>query len=150
MTSSLLRIRQYTKENSCHVGGQGDGSFYGDLGEQIKMLIMLLVCAESDKIPLLCKLKQLYKRLPVGFSSCQSIWHIPHNVTVSSKMAAQVLIYGYIQSWWCNCNGCIYCKVFLGTALLNNTPLVIYYKLHAPGGVGQDHALHHFVWRNAK
>jgi len=63
MMSSLLRIRQYTKENSCHVVGQGDGSFYGDLSEQIKMLLMLLVCAELDKIPLLCKLKQLYKHL---------------------------------------------------------------------------------------
>ena len=93
MTSSLLRIRQYTKENSCHVGGQGDGSFYGNLGEQIKMLIMLLVCAESDKIPLLCKLKQLCKCLPVGFSRCQSIRHIPHNVMVSSKMMAHVLIH---------------------------------------------------------
>ena len=31
------------------------------------VLIMLLICVESDKIPLLHKLKQLYKRLPVGF-----------------------------------------------------------------------------------
>ena len=31
------------------------------------ILIMLLMCVESDKIPLLHKLKQLYKRLPVGF-----------------------------------------------------------------------------------
>ena len=31
------------------------------------ILIMLLICVESDKIPLLHKLKQLYKRLPVGF-----------------------------------------------------------------------------------
>ena len=30
-------------------------------------LQLLLICVESDKIPLLCKLKQLYKRLPVGF-----------------------------------------------------------------------------------
>ena len=30
------------------------------------ILIMLLICFESDKIPLLHKLKQLYKRLPVG------------------------------------------------------------------------------------
>ena len=28
---------------------------------------MLLICVESDKIPLLHKLKQLYTRLPVGF-----------------------------------------------------------------------------------
>ena len=31
------------------------------------ILIMLLICVESDKIPLLHKLKQLYRRLPVGF-----------------------------------------------------------------------------------
>ena len=31
------------------------------------ILIMLLICVESDKIPLPHKLKQLYKRLPVGF-----------------------------------------------------------------------------------
>ena len=31
------------------------------------ILIMLLICVESDKIPLLHKLKQLYKCLPVGF-----------------------------------------------------------------------------------
>ena len=31
------------------------------------ILTMLLIGVESDKIPLLHKLKQLYKRLPVGF-----------------------------------------------------------------------------------
>ena len=31
------------------------------------ILITLLICVESDKIPLLHKLKQLYKRLPVVF-----------------------------------------------------------------------------------
>ena len=31
------------------------------------ILIMLLICVESDKIPLLHKLKQLYRRLPVFF-----------------------------------------------------------------------------------
>ena len=30
------------------------------------ILIMLLICVESDKIPLLHKLKQLYECLPVG------------------------------------------------------------------------------------
>ena len=30
------------------------------------ILIMLLICVESDKRPLLHKMKQLYKRLPVG------------------------------------------------------------------------------------
>ena len=54
-------------ENSCHVGVQQDRRFYGDLHEMSNMLIMLLICVESDKIPLLHKLKQLYKRLPAGF-----------------------------------------------------------------------------------
>ena len=31
------------------------------------ILIMVLICVESDKMPLLRKLKQLYKCLPVGF-----------------------------------------------------------------------------------
>ena len=31
------------------------------------VLIMLLICVESDKIPLLHKLNQLYKGLPVVF-----------------------------------------------------------------------------------
>ena len=31
------------------------------------ILIILLICVESDKIPLPHKLKQLYKLLPVGF-----------------------------------------------------------------------------------
>ena len=31
------------------------------------ILIMLLICVELEKIPLLHKLKQLYERLPVGF-----------------------------------------------------------------------------------
>ena len=31
------------------------------------ILIMLQLCVELDKIPLLHKLKQLYKPLPVGF-----------------------------------------------------------------------------------
>ena len=31
------------------------------------ILIMLLTCVESDQIPLLRKLKQLHKCLPVGF-----------------------------------------------------------------------------------
>ena len=59
------RLRRKT-ENSRHVGVQRDRSFYGDLHEMSDILIMLLICVESDKIPLLHKLKQLYKRLPVG------------------------------------------------------------------------------------
>ena len=42
-------------------------SFYGNLHERSDMLTMLLICVESDKIPMLHKLKQLYKHLPVGF-----------------------------------------------------------------------------------
>ena len=44
-----------------------DRSFYSDLHEISDILIMLLICVELDKMPLLYKLKQLYKRLPVGF-----------------------------------------------------------------------------------
>ena len=54
-------------ENSCHVGVQRDRRFYGDLHEMSNMLIMPLICVESDKISLLHKLKQPYKCLPVGF-----------------------------------------------------------------------------------
>ena len=64
MTSSPSRLRRKT-ENSRHVGVQRDRSFYGDLHEMSDILIMLLKCVELDKIPLLHKLKQLYKRLPV-------------------------------------------------------------------------------------
>ena len=64
--SSPSRLRRKT-ENSCHVGVQEDRSFYGDLYEMNDILIMLLICVESDKIPSLHKLKQLYKRLSVDF-----------------------------------------------------------------------------------
>ena len=63
VTSLPSRLRR-KMENSCHVGVQ---CFYGDLHERSDILIMLLKCVESDKIPLLHKLKQLYKCLPVGF-----------------------------------------------------------------------------------
>ena len=55
------------KENSHHVGVQRDRSFYDDLHEMSDILIMLLIGVESDKIPLLHKLKQLYKCLSVFF-----------------------------------------------------------------------------------
>ena len=45
-------------EHSCHVGVQRDRSFYGDLHEMRDILIMLLICIESDKIPLLHNLKK--------------------------------------------------------------------------------------------
>ena len=65
VTSLRSRLRRKT-ENSRHFGAQRDRSFYGDLHEMSDILIMLLICVESDKIPLLHKVKQLYKRLPVG------------------------------------------------------------------------------------
>ena len=52
--------------NSRHVGVQQDRSFYGN-HKMSDILIMLLICVESDKIPSLHKLKKLYERLPVGF-----------------------------------------------------------------------------------
>ena len=54
VTSSPFKFTRKT-ENCCHVGVQGDSSFYGNLGEWKGILVMLLVCVESDKIPLLCK-----------------------------------------------------------------------------------------------
>ena len=48
-------------------GVQRDSSFYGNLHEMSDIPIILPICVESDKIPLLHKLKQLFKRLPVGF-----------------------------------------------------------------------------------
>ena len=63
VTSLPSRLRRKTE----HFGVQRDRSFYGDLHEMSDILIMLLICVESDKIPLLHKLKQLYKRLPVVF-----------------------------------------------------------------------------------
>ena len=65
MTSIPSKLRRKT-ENSRHVGVQRDRGFYGDLHKMSGILIMLLICVESDKIPLLHKLKQLYKCLPVG------------------------------------------------------------------------------------
>ena len=52
MTSSPSRL-QWKTENSRHVGVQRDRSFYGDLHEISGILIMLLICVELDKIPLL-------------------------------------------------------------------------------------------------
>ena len=66
VTSSPLRLRRKMK-NSHHVGVQRDRSFYGNLHKMSDILIMILVCIESDKIPSLHKFKKLYKRLPVGF-----------------------------------------------------------------------------------
>ena len=86
MTSSPSRLRRKT-ENSRHVGVQQDRSFYGNLHEMSDMLIMLLICIESDKIPLLHKFKKLYKRLPVGFLT--DISYIANNILYKlyTKMA---------------------------------------------------------------
>ena len=65
MTSPPSRL-QRKMENSHHVGVQ-DRSFYGNLHEMNDILIMILICIDLDKIPLLHKLKQLYKHLPVSF-----------------------------------------------------------------------------------
>ena len=55
VTSSLLRI-QRKSEISHHVGVQGGSRFCGDLSELKAILMMLLVCVESNKISLLHKL----------------------------------------------------------------------------------------------
>ena len=70
-------------ENSCHVGVR-DRNIYGNLHEMSDILIMLL---ESDKIPLLHKLKQLYKHLPVVFLI--DITHTANNIQYNlyTKMA---------------------------------------------------------------
>ena len=62
-------------------------SFCGDLHEMSDILIMLLICIESDKIPLLHKFKKLYKRLPVGFLT--DISYIANNILYKlyTKMA---------------------------------------------------------------
>ena len=72
VTSLPLRLQRKT-ENSRHVGVQRDRSFYGNLHEMSDILIMLLICVESDKIPLLHKLKQLYKHLPVDLYTTNNI-----------------------------------------------------------------------------
>ena len=63
MTSSPSRLRRKTDSRRA---GVRDWHFYGDLHEMSDILIMVLICGESDKIPLLRKLKQLYERLPMG------------------------------------------------------------------------------------
>ena len=65
--SFTFEITKENEKNSCHVGVQEDRSFYGDLHEMSDILITLLIRVESDKIPLLHKLKKLYIRLPTGF-----------------------------------------------------------------------------------
>ena len=53
---------EITKENGKQpVGVQRDRRFYADLHKMSDILIMLLICVKSDKIPLLHKLKQRLK-----------------------------------------------------------------------------------------
>ena len=58
------------------------------------ILIMLLICVESDKKQLLHKMKQLYKRLPVGVSI--AIVYTANDVLYKlyTKMASLFLVYG--------------------------------------------------------
>ena len=46
--------------------------------------MVLLICVELDKIPLLHKLKQLYKHLPVGFLI--NITYTANNILLYTKM----------------------------------------------------------------
>ena len=88
---SPLRLRRKT-ENSRHVGVQRDRSFYGDLHEMSDILIMLLMCIESDKIPSLHKFKKLYKR-SVGFLI--DIAYTADNITVQVVHQDGSLFLGY-------------------------------------------------------
>ena len=65
VTSSPSKLQKKTK-GSHHVGVQRDRSFYGDLHKSSDILIILLICVELDKIPLLRKVKQLFKPLTCG------------------------------------------------------------------------------------
>ena len=58
--------------------------------------MMLLICVDSDKIPLLHKLKQLYERLPVGFLI--DIAYTASNILYKlyTKMAVYFLVYGIV------------------------------------------------------
>jgi len=93
VTSSPSRLRRKT-ENSRHVGVQRDRSFYGDLHERSDILTILLICVESDKIPLLCKLKQIYKRLPVGFLIAIAYTAKGILYKLYTKMVSSFLVYG--------------------------------------------------------
>ena len=55
------------------------------------ILIMLLICVESDKTPLLHKLKQLYKHLPVGSFNHYRIYYNTNNLLY--KLYAKMVVY---------------------------------------------------------
>ena len=86
-------------ENSCHVG-VGDSSFCSNLVEWRDILIVLLVCVELDKIPLLHKLKQLYRRLPVGAKIITIIItkHTIYNETEKESIASLQGVCGWSYS----------------------------------------------------
>ena len=84
-------------ENSCLLGVQGDSSFYGN---QRDTLVLPLVCVELDKIPLLHKLKQLYRRLPVGAKIITIIItkHTIYNETEKESIASLQGVCGWSYS----------------------------------------------------
>ena len=90
MTSLPSRLQKKT-ENSWHVGVQ-DRSFYGDLHEMSDILIMLLMCVESDKIPLLHK---LYKCLPVAISHIYNANNV-YTVQAVHQDGGLFLVYGIV------------------------------------------------------
>ena len=100
VTSSPLRLQRKMK-NSHHVGVQDRRSFCGDLHERSDILTILLIRVESDKIPLLHKLKQLYKRLPVGFSIAIAYLLMAILYKLYTKMASSFLVCGL---WSCDEN----------------------------------------------
>ena len=59
------------------------------------MLLIIILCVESDKIPLLQKLKQLYKRLPVGFL-IDIAYTANHTVQVVHQDGGLFLVYGIV------------------------------------------------------
>ena len=56
------------------------------------ILAMLLICVESDKRPLLHKMKQLYKRLPVGGLIVYTANDVLYKLY--TKIARSFLVYG--------------------------------------------------------
>ena len=132
--SSPSRLRRKT-ENSRHFGIQQDRGFYGYFHEMSNTLMMLLICVEMDKIPLLHKLKQLCKCLPVSFlidiaytannilyklytkmAVYSSIWNCDHMLKMLYKPLSDCDVY-YLLGYYYQCGGncdqdcsCIYCR----------------------------------------
>ena len=73
-----------------------DGVPY-DLHERSDILLMPLICVESEKIPLLRKMKQLFKRLPVGgfnrhCTSCTPRWRVYFQYTDCDRVMKRLLL----------------------------------------------------------